>query len=471
MVIGHKINMKKKNKLLRWLIIIVVALILFAIVGKKAGWIGGEEKKEVSTEKVTLRTITETVSASGKIQPEVEIKISPDVSGEIVEMNVKEGDRVKKGQLLAKILPDIYQSAVDQMFASVNSSKANLASAKSRLEQSQSQFVKTELSYDRNKKLFDEKLISASDWETIKSSYEVAKAEVEAAKQSVSGAEYNVKSAEASLKQAEDNLKKTTIFAPVDATISKLSVEKGERVVGTSQMAGTEMMRLANLNEMEVDVEVNENDIVRVNMGDTAIIEVDAYLGKKFQGIVTEVANSANTTGISADQVTNFTVKVRILRESYQAMSDSMKISRSVFNPGMSATVDIQTKKVFDVTSVPIQAVTTRDTSKKGGNMMMGNDNGMEDEDALKVSTDKNKTTKKEEEKKTECVFVVEKGKVKLTPVKTGIQDNSNIEIKDGLKEGQEVVTAPYSAISRMLKNGDPVEVVKKEKLFAKEKK
>jgi len=462
--------MKKKNKLLRWLIIIVVGLIVFAIIGKKAGWIGGEEKKQVSSEKVTLRTITETVSASGKIQPEVEVKISPDVSGEIVEMNVKEGDRVKKGQLLAKILPDIYQSAVDQMAASVNSSKANLSSARSRLEQAQSQFVKTELTYDRTKKLFDEKLISSSDWETVKSSYEVAKAEVDAAKQSVGAAEYNVKSTEASLKQAEDNLKKTTIFAPVDATISKLNVEKGERVVGTSQMAGTEMMRLANLNEMEVDVEVNENDIVRVNIGDTANIEVDAYLGKKFQGIVTEVANSANTTGISADQVTNFTVKVRILRESYQAMADSMKLNRSVFNPGMSATVDIQTKKALDVSSVPIQAVTTRDTTGKD-NMMKGGGDEMEDEDALKVTSDKNKTTKKEEEKKTECVFVIENGKVKLTPVKTGIQDNTYIEIKEGLKVGQEVVTAPYSAISKLLKNGDAVEVVKKEKLFSKEKK
>ncbi|MCX6290456.1 MAG: efflux RND transporter periplasmic adaptor subunit [Bacteroidetes bacterium] len=462
--------MKKKNKLLRWLIIIVVVLIVFAIIGKKAGWIGGEEKKMVAVEKVTKRTIFETVSASGKIQPEVEVKISPDVSGEIVELYVKEGQRVKKGDLLAKILPDIYQSIVDQMFASVNSTRASLESAKARLVQTQSQFQRTELNYNRNKKLYDEKLISASDWETIKSSYEVAKAEVDAAVKSVDGSEYNLKSSDASLKQAQDNLKKTTIFAPVDATISKLNVEKGERVVGTSQMAGTEMMRLANLNEMEVDVEVNENDIVRVNIGDTATIDVDAYLGKKFQGVVTSVANSANTTGISADQVTNFTVKVRILRESYQAMSDSLHLTKSVFNPGMSATVDIQTKKVADVISVPIQSVTTRDTTQKGP-MGMNNGDQLENDDALKVTNDKNKTTKKEEDKKTECVFVVENGKVKLTPVKPGIQDNSYIEIKEGLKEGQEVVTSPYSAIAKMLKNGDAVEVVKKEKLFSNEKK
>ena len=445
-------------------------LVVFAIVGKKAGWVGGEEKKQVSTEKVDVRTIVETVSASGKIQPEVEVKISPDVSGEIVELNVKEGNRVKKGDLLAKILPDIYQSAVDQMAASVNSSKANLASAKSRLEQAQSQFVKTELTYNRNKKLVDEKLISESDWETVKSAYEVAKSEVDAAKQAVDGAEYNVKSSEASLKQAEDNLRKTTIFAPVDATISKLNVEKGERVVGTSQMAGTEMMRLANLNEMEVSVDVNENDIVRVSTGDTASIEVDAYLGKKFQGIVTEVANSANTIGSSADQVTNFTVKVRILRESYQAMADSLPANRSVFNPGMSATVDIQTKKAFEVFTVPIQAVTTRDTMANGG-MMQGDKNGMQDEDEIKVSSDKNKNEKKVEEKKLEVVFVVENGKAKMVVVKPGIQDNNYIEIKDGLKKGQQVITAPYSAISRQLKNGDVVEVVEKEKLFAREKK
>ena len=462
--------MKKKNKLLRYLIIAVVVLIILAIVGKKAGWVGGEEKKQVSTEKVTVRTIVETVSASGKIQPEVEVKISPDVSGEIVELNVKEGNRIKKGQLLAKILPDYYQSAVDQMAAAVNSSKANLASAKSRLEQARSQFVKTELNYNRNKKLFDEKLISASDWETIKSSYEVAKSEVDAAKQSVDGSEYNVKSTQASLKQAEDNLRKTTIFAPVDATISKLNVEKGERVVGTSQMAGTEMMRLANLNEMEVSVEVNENDIVRVNVGDTASIEVDAYLGKKFQGVVTEVANSANTIGSSADQVTNFVVKVRILRESYQGMVDSLPANKSVFNPGMSATVDIQTKKVNDVLSVPIQAVTTRDTSQKGG-MKKGGGNEMQNEDEIKVSTDKNKPAKKEEEKKTECVFVVENGKAKLIMIKPGIQDNNYIEIKEGLKQGQEVIAAPYSAISKLLKNGDAIEVVNKEKLFTKDKK
>jgi HlyD family secretion protein len=465
--------MKKKNKLLRWLIITVVVLIVFAIIGKKAGWIGGEDKRQVATEKAEKRTIIETVSASGKIQPEVEVKISPDVSGEIVELTVKEGDQVKKGQLLAKILPDIYQSAVERVVASVNASRANQANAQSRLSQAKSQLEKEKLLYNRNQKLYEDKLISSSDWETIKAAYEVAEAEVEAANQNVQASQYNVGSMEASLKEAQDNLKKTTIIAPVDGTISKLLVEKGERVVGTTQMAGTAMMSLANLNEMEVNVDVNENDIVRVNSGDTADIEVDAYRGRKFKGIVTEVSNSANIQGNNIDQVTNFTVKVRILRESYESMHDSLPQGKSVFNPGMSATVDIMTKKAENVISVPIQSVTTRDTSEKGKKATMkGKDEeDMEELDKVKVVEEKKGDAKDEKEKKTECVFVVENGKVKLQAVKVGIQDNSNIEIKEGLKDGQEIVSAPYSAISRLLKDGDEIEIVKKDKLYSEEKK
>ena len=462
--------MKKKNRLLKWLIIIVVVLVLFSIIGKKAGWIGAEEKKKVTTEKVQKRDITEIVSASGKIQPEVEVKISPDVSGEIVELNVKEGDRVKKGDLLVRILPDIYQSFVDRSVATVNSSKANLENAKSRLIQSQSQFEKSNLTFERTKKLYDEKLISPSDWENVKSANEVAKADVDAAQQNVFASDYGVRSAEASLKEANDNLRKTTIYAPVDGTISKLNVEKGERVVGTSQMAGTEILVLANLNEMEVNVDVNENDIVRVHVGDTATIEVDAYLGKKFKGAVTEVANSANISGLTVDQVTNFTVKVRILRESYQYIIDPNYPDRSIFNPGMSATVDIQTKKATNSFSVPIQSVTTRDTSEKSVMKKNESSDDMEDVDNIKVTDSKDKKVVVEK-KDIECVFVVEGNTVKLTPVTTGIQDNSYIEIKSGLKEGQEVVSAPYNLIARQLKNGDAIEKVKKDQLYSKEKK
>mgnify|MGYP002381085305 CR=1 FL=1 len=458
---------------MKWLIIIVAILIVFSIIGKKAGWFGGEEKKQVVVEKVEVRDITEIVSASGKIQPEVEVKISPDVSGEIVELNVKEGDRVHKGQLLVRILPDIYQSYVDRSVASLNASRANSDNAKSRLLQAQSQFEKTKLTYDRNKKLFEEKLISPSDWEAVKSAFEVAQAEVAASEQSLSGADFNVRSAEASVKEAQDNLRKTSIFAPVDGTISKLNVEKGERVVGTSQMAGTEMMTLANLNEMEVNVDVNENDIVRVNAGDTANIEVDAYLGKKFKGVVTEVANSANISGLNVDQVTNFTVKVRILRESYEQIVDKDHPGRSVFNPGMSATVDIMTKSARGVLSVPIQAVTTRDTLT-GNSKLTQKDDGdeMQDEEAVHVSTEKeDKKSGPVENKEVECVFVVENDKVKLVPVEIGIQDNNYIEIKKGLSKDQKVVSAPYSAIAKMLKNGDVIEVVKKEQLYSKDKK
>lgn len=459
--------MKKKNKLLKWLVIIVVVFILFAIIGKKAGWIGGEDKKIVSVEKVTKRDIIEVVSASGKIQPEVEVKISPDVSGEIVALNVKEGDKVKKGDLLIRILPDIYQSYVDRSAAAVNSSKANYQNAKSRLVQAQSQFEVSRLTFERTKKLFDEKLISNSEWETAKSSNEVAKAEVEAAAQNVAAADYGVRSSEASLKEANDNLRKTSIFAPVDGTISKLNVEKGERVVGTSQMAGTEMLVLANLNEMEVNVDVNENDIVRVHVGDTATIEVDAYLGKKFQGVVTEVANSANTQGMSVDQVTNFTVKVRIFRDSYSSITDPEHPERSVFHPGMSATVDIMTKKVMGFLSVPIQAVTTRDTTNQS---MSKKETSDLDEGEVKVTDNKEKKVEVEK-KDIECVFLVDGDKVKIAPVTTGIQDNNYIQIKSGLKEGDEVVSAPYNLIARQLKNGDPIEKVKKDQLYSKEKK
>jgi len=348
--------------------------------------------------------------------------------------------------------------------AAVNSSRSALENAKSRLIQAESQLSRQQLTYDRTKKLHDDKVIADSDWETVKSAYEVAKAEVDAAKQSVSGAEFGVKSSVASFKEAQDNLRKTTILAPVDGTISKLEVEKGERVVGTSQMTGTEMMVLANLNEMEVNVDVNENDIVRVNTGDTSDIQVDAYLNHKFKGVVTEVANSANTVGTNVDQVTNFKVKVRVLRESYIDLLDSGNGSRNVFHPGMSATVDIMTKKAENVLTVPIAAVTVRDTSAKG-KMAFGNSMEPEDGNEAKPSDDAKKETGKKNSN-VECVFIIVNGKAKVQPVKVGIQDTKYVEIKEGMKENQETVTAPYSAISKILRDGDAVEVTTKDKLF-----
>jgi HlyD family secretion protein len=301
-----------QNKFFRWLIIFTLALIVFLVVGKSAGWFGKGDVIKVATEKAGKRSIIETVTASGKVEPETEVKISPDVSGEIVELPVKVGDRVTKGQLLAKIKPDIYESLLERSDAAVSTAKANLLSAKARQDQTKSQFDVAELNFNRNKKLFDQKLISSAEFETVKSSFDAAKGEYESAVQNVKAAEYNVTSAEAALKESRDNLLKTSIFSPVDATISKLNNRKGERVVGTSQFAGTEIMSLSNLNEMQVNVDVNENDIVRVNLNDTALIEVDAYPDRKFKGLVTEVANSANVIGTSADQVTNFKVLIRV---------------------------------------------------------------------------------------------------------------------------------------------------------------
>src|ERR1051326_3753076 len=415
---------------------------------------------EVTTEKVQRRTIMEIVSANGKIQPEVELKITSDVSGEIVDLSVKEGDHVEKGDIVAKIKPNTYQSALDRAQASMNTMEANLANAKAQLSQIKAQFANAEATFDRNKKLFDQGAIAQADFLNAKSQYETAKAQVEAAEENVKASNFNIGSAQASVNEAQENLNKTSILSPVSGTVSKLSKKKGERVAGNQFAEGTEIMILANLNEMEVRVDVNENDILRVHLGDTADIEVDAYLGRKFRGTVTEIANSANTsaTQVASDQVTNFTVKIRILQDSYK---DLMKDNISPFRPGMSATVDIHTKRAANVLSLPIQAVTTRSDSAMNAKDEKKNRNN--DFDTKVVDEKKQKL---EENKKTfkpqECVFVFKDGKVELQKVKTGIQDNMAIEITDGLKEGDEVVNGPYNAVAKVLKNG--MEVKKSDK-------
>ena len=418
------------NKPVKILLLVVAVLLIFAMVGKKKGWWGESEIIEIKIQNAETKSIIETVSANGKIQPEIEVKISSDVSGEIIEMLVKEGDEVKVGDLLAKINPDVYASSVDRMDASLNSSRANLANAKAR-------YIEAETIFNRNKSLWQEGVISDADFDGIKASLEVAK-------QTMVAAEFNIKSSGASLKEAKDNLAKTMIFAPVEGTIYMLGVEKGERVVGTSQMAGTEMMRLANLNEMEVSVEVNENDIVRVEVGDTTNIEVDSYLDREFQGIVTEVANSANTEGIGADQVTNFTVKIRILQSSYSDLIKESNPTVSPFRPGMSATVEIETETVSNVVAVPIQSVTLREDSASNKNYEKKPDN-----------------TSSEKE---ECVFIFNEGVASLAWVKTGVQDNDYIEIKEGLESGAKVITGPYSAVSKKLKNESLVKEKEEEK-------
>ena len=432
----------KTKKLLRYSLIAVVVLIVLAVVGKKVGWFGKEEVIEVAVEKAKRRDIIETITANGKIQPETEVIISPDVSGEIVDLKVKEGDMVKLGQLLARIKPEVYISARDRSLASLNSSKA-------RFSQAEAQFIQKELDYNRNKKLWEQQAISESVYETAMSAYQIAKAELDAAK-------YSVKSAEAALSEAQENLIKTSIHAPMAGTISMLLVEKGERVVGAQMMTGTEMMRIADLDRMEVMVEVNENDIVSVNMEDTALIEVDAFLGQKFKGIVTEIANSAKTIGLTTDQVTNFEVKIFLLRESYQKLYDEGYVNP--FRPGMSATVDIMTEIESDVLSIPIQAVTTRSDSS----LVEGSE---ETEETEEVKDD-------DEEEKNEVVFIVnDESKAEFVKVKTGIQDNNYIQILEGVEEDDEIITAPYNAISKKLKADAVVEVVDKKDLFKNDKK
>ena len=424
--------MRKKTLII--LIATIVVLILVLLVGKKAGWFGKTGNfKEVETQKVMLMDIVEKVSATGKIQPEVEVKISSEVSGEIIELPFKEGQQVNKGDLLVRVNPDLIQSAV-------NRSQATYQNIKAGLEQAEASLREAQLSYDRNKQLFEKGIISKSEWDKAVSGYEIAKA-------SQQSAYYNVQSAGASVNEAKDNLNRTTIYAPMSGTISKLDVELGERVVGTQQMAGTEILRVANLNNMEVEIDVNENDIVKVHIGDAAIVEVDAYLKKEFKGVVTAIANSA-AGALTADQVTNFKVKVSILKESYQDLMEGKGENYSPFRPGMTATVDIITNKRKDVVSVPISAIVIKtDTS------------------SVKKSYDKKDIGKEEtphkvqNEEKFECVFVKNNDEAKLRVVKTGIQDDTNIEILSGLKAGDIIITGPYNVVSKTLNPGDKIEV------------
>ncbi len=451
---------KNKRKRNIWIIIGVVVLILLVVLAIKKG--KSSDAKKVAVEKVQKRTIVETVSANGKIQPAKDVKISPYISGEVVELYVKEGDFVKKGQKLAKIDPKIYISTYQQSEAALKTAQANEANTKARLAQSKAQFTKAKLDFARSKKLWKSQVISDADFDAAKSNYLVSEAEVKAALESYKASQFQVKSAKAQLSQAKENLDRTTIYAPNSGTVSKLSVEVGERVTGASQFsAGTEIMRIANLDVLEVNVEVNENDIVQVSLNDTALIEVDAYLNRDFKGLVTEIATSANTTGVSADQVTNFDVKIRMLKKSYADLIKPENPIPSPFRPGMSATVEIQTKRADNVLSVPIQAVTTRADST--GRQKTAR----EKREETKATANNTNITKKTQE----YVFLYQDGKAKLQKVKTGIQNNMYIEIKEGVKEGDEVITAPYRLVSKTLKNGDAVKKVDKKELFTTKKK
>ena len=453
--------MAKKNNTLKYVLIGAGILVVVAVAGNKLGWFGKSEVTQVAVEKVAKRTIIETVSASGKVQPEIEVKLSAEVSGEVVELLVKEGDVVKKGQLLCKVRPDVLKSGFDRAVASLNSQKASLASTQQQLKQVEANFANITAKYKRNQELFAKKVISAAEFDAVKAEFEGSKASLESTRQNVVASRFGVEQSNAVVKEAGANLAKTTINAPVDGVISKLSIELGDRILGTSQMAGTEIMRISNLSSMEVSVDVNESDINRVSVGDLADIEVDAFQNQKFKGEVTEIASSSSVVGTSTDQVTIFTVKVRILPESYAKLVRSDAANPSPFRPGLSATVDIQTEQ-FSGIAVPIQSVTTREKKKEEN----------EAEKGAKPATAKDEKEKvKDAEPVKEYVFVYNAGKVKQVLVTTGIQDDTYILIKSGLKGGEEVISLPFTAISKTLKDSAMVEKVDKEKLFASEKK
>ncbi len=424
---------KKKNKFLPVAVGILVLIVAFLVVGKKAGWIGSDVTVKVLVQNAESRTITEQITANGKIQPKTEVKISPDVSGEIIELFVEEGDQVMPGDPLMVIKPDIYISALNRAEAALNSAKA-------RQMQAEAQLIERELSFIRAQQLFGSQTIPQSDFETAQAGFRVAEAEVKAA-------QFSVKSAEASVAEAREQLTKTRVFAPIAGTISLLNVEKGERVVGTGMYAGTETMVVADLNKMEVRVDVNENDIVKVGLNDTALIQVDAYLNRKFKGVVTEIANSARTVGATTDQVTNFEVKILLLQSSYQDLIDSTRQRLYPFRPGMSATVDILTQTRDNVVTVPVQAVTTRVIEKE----------------KEEKTTEETATAQDE---KQEVVFRVADGRARKVIVKSGIQDKNFIEITEGIGAGDQIVTGPFNVVSRTLNDSMLIKIVTEEELF-----
>ncbi|WP_175635384.1 efflux RND transporter periplasmic adaptor subunit [Pedobacter ghigonis] len=442
---------------LKHIIITVVAIVALLVILSLTGVIGGNKTEKVTTEKASDKTVVETVTASGKIQPETEVKLSSEVSGEVVELKVKEGDIVKAGQLLCKVRPDVLQSGYERTVASFNAQKASVAAAQQQLAQNQANFVNAEATYKRNVELFNKKVISASEFDSAKAAFLTAKANLASAKENVTGARFTLEQTGANVKEAGANLAKTTIYAPVDGVVSKLSIELGDRILGTSQMAGTEIMRISNLSSMEVNVDVNENDITRVKVGDKASIEVDAFSDKKFRGVVTEIASSSTAVGTavstSVDQVTNFSVKIRISEEMEGKQ-------QSIFRPGMSATVDIESESLTGL-AIPIQSVFT-DNAKSGSNNNQGN----------QENTDKQKS-KLTDKKVKQYVYAYDakSKKVKKTEVTTGIQNDQFIIVKSGVKTGAEIVTGPYSAIQNKLKDGMVVEKTSKDQLFSKDAK
>ena len=465
--------MLRKNRKLLWILAAVVLLTVLAAMGKRMGWWGQTPPLEVAVEKVALRDLTETVLASGKIQPVTEVKISSEVSGEIVALTIKEGDAVRKGQLLARINPEMMAAALDRNEAAVNNAKSGLASARVRLRQLENLLrINLEPAYRRTARLFEDKVATQAELEVARSQYESALQDIESAKEAVEGAVFMVQSARASQKEMKEQLARTNILSPMDGIVTKLSVELGERVVGTIQMAGTEMIRIADLTRMEVRVDVSESDVVRVKNGDSVMVEVDAYPGQKFSGMVREIANSSNSSALpgtgGADQVTNFLVKISLLGDNRatgdrsgvdKAANPVSMVQRFLFRPGMSASAEITTRRVQGAVSVPINAVAVRDAEGQ----------------ATDPESEESSTTKNPDQQNTnneqidEVVFVRSGNNALLRKVTTGIQDDKHIQILSGLRSGEEVVTAPYSAVSRDLRNNRVIKVVDRDQLFSGE--
>lgn len=456
------------NKKVLWIILGLVGVIVLLIVLKKAGVLGKDEGVKVAVEKVTRKTIIESVNASGKVYPEIEVKVSPDVSGEIVELTLEEGDSVRRGQVVARIYADIYLTQQEQAAAVVNQQQASVENTKAQLASLQSSLDLAQKNFERQQKLLEEKVISRSEFEQAENQLNTARANYNAALQGIRSGQAGVASASASLSRARKDLSRTVVLAPMDGVVSLMNVKKGERVVGNSMMAGTEMMRIADMSKMEVRVDVGENDIPKVHLGDSAVVEVDAYNTRKFKGIVTKIAassvGSASATAGTTTDVTNYKVYIRLLPESYADLIDPTRPNRFPFRPGMTASADIQTKTRANVLAVEINAVTTRE---KGTDKVANDEADKKPEDEMNQEDNGSALT----EDLDEVAFILQPdGKVKKVNVKTGIQDINFIEVTSGLKEGDTVVVAPYNVVSKTMKDGMQVKVVEKDKLFEAKK-
>ena len=456
------------NKKLKWILISLAALILILFAFKLIA--GNKDKGEkVAVEKVIRKTIIESVTASGNIYPEVEVKISPDISGEVTELNVAEGDSVRKGQVLARIFADIYALQRDEAASQVGQTQATVANSTASLEANKAALDQAKQGYDRNKSLFDQKVISQAEFEQFQTTLRSAQANYNAALQSIKGLQANVNAAQTGLTKANKDLGRTTLVAPMNGVISSLKVKKGERVAGNSFNVGTEMMTVADMSVLEVRVDVGENDIVKINIGDSADVELDAYNNRKFKGIVTQIASSTKNSLASAvsNDVTNYEVRIRLEYDSYKDLIDPSKPKKFPFRPGMNANAEIKTRRKENVLAAAITAVNAR---VKGSDKSLA-DKKKESAVGKDEENQANEPDASISDELEEVVFVLQKnGTVKKVVVKSGIQDINYIEIISGLSEGEEVVIGPYNAISKTLKDGMKVNVVAKDKLFDKKK-